>query len=159
MIKTNVTRLLTASKIEFETKEYEVDESDLSGVHAAAAMGVDCADVYKTLVLHGERHGYFVCVIPVADEVDLKKAAVAEGEKKCELIPMKDLLAVTGYIRGGCSPVGMKKKFPTFIDVKCLMREKIAVSAGQRGVQIVLAPAALINFVGAKSADITRDAQ
>lgn len=159
MIKTNVTRLLTASKIPFEAKEYEVDENDLSGVHAAEMMGVDCDTVYKTLVLHGEKHGYFVCIIPVADEVDLKKAASVEGEKKCELIPMKDLLSVTGYIRGGCSPIGMKKKFPTFIDKKCLAHEKIAVSAGQRGAQIVLAPNALIGFVNAKTADITKNVE
>lgn len=114
--KTNVMRLLDAAKIPYEAKSYPVDEEDLSGSHAADMMGVDHGSMFKTLVLKGEKTGYLVCCIPVDDEVDLKKAARAAGDKKVEMIHMKDLLPVTGYIRGGCSPIGMKKKFPTYLD-------------------------------------------
>lgn len=114
MIKTNVMRLLDAAGIAYETGTYEVDENDLSGSHAADRMGVDHDRMYKTLVLKGEKNGYMVCCIPVDEELDLKKAAKAAGEKKVELIHVKDMLGITGYIRGGCSPVGMKKHFPTY---------------------------------------------
>ena len=114
--KTNVMRLLDAAGIPYRTQEYEVDEKDLSGVHVAESIGQDVDTVFKTLVLKGEKTGYLVCCIPVAEELDLKKAARAAGDKKVEMLPMKELLPVTGYIRGGCSPVGMKKKFPTYIE-------------------------------------------
>ena len=150
--KTNVMRLLDAAKIPYEAKEYPVDENDLSGSHAADMLGVDHGSVFKTLVLKGERTGFLVCCIPVDGEVDLKKAAKAAGDKKVEMLPMKDLLATTGYIRGGCSPIGMKKKFPTFIDEAALKYETIAVSAGQRGFQVLLSPQTLADYVGAKTA-------
>lgn len=147
--KTNVMRLLDKAKISYDSKEYPVDENDLSGSHAADLLGVDHGSVFKTLVLKGEKTGFMVCCIPVDGEVDLKKAAKAAGDKKVEMLPMKDLLATTGYIRGGCSPIGMKKRFPTFLDPSAFQYEKIAVSAGQRGVQVLLAPKDLQEYVGA----------
>ena len=155
--KTNVMRLLDAAKIPYESKEYPVDEHDLSGSHAADMLGVDHGSVFKTLVLKGERTGFLVCCIPVDGEVDLKKAAKASGDKKVEMLPMKDLLTTTGYIRGGCSPIGMKKKFPTFIDEAALNYETIAVSAGQRGFQVLLSPQALADYVGAKLLDLQQN--
>jgi ybaK/ebsC protein len=133
-------RLLDAANISYESKEYEVDEKDLSGSHAADMMGADHDTIFKTLVLKGEKTGYLVCCIPVDEELDLKKVAKAAHDKKVEMIPMKDLLPLTGYIRGGCSPIGMKKKFPLYIEETAILFEKIAVSAGQRGVQILLSP-------------------
>ena len=152
--KTNVMRLLDAAKIPYEAKSYPVDEEDLSGSHEADMMGVDHGSMFKTLVLKGEKTGYLVCCIPVDDEVDLKKAARAAGDKKVEMIHMKDLLPVTGYIRGGCSPIGMKKKFPTYLDESAKQYEAIAVSAGMRGIQVILSPQALADYVGAVFADI-----
>lgn len=152
--KTNVMRLLDAAKIPYEAKEYPVDENDLSGSHVADLMGVDHGSVFKTLVLKGEKTGYMVCCIPVDGEVDLKKAAKAAGDKKAEMLPMKELLPVTGYIRGGCSPIGMKKRFPTYLDRSAEKYEKIAVSAGMRGVQVILSPADLGRYVGAEMADL-----
>ncbi len=152
--KTNVMRLLDAAKIPYEAKEYPVDENDLSGSHAADLMGADHGSVFKTLVLKGEKTGYMVCCIPVDGEVDLKKAAKAAGDKKAEMLPMKELLPVTGYIRGGCSPIGMKKRFPTYLDRSAEKYEKIAVSAGMRGVQVILSPADLGRYVGAEMADL-----
>ncbi len=140
MVKTNVMRLLDAANISYESKEYEVDEKDLSGSHAADMMGADHDTIFKTLALKGEKTGYLVCCIPVDEELDLKKVAKAAHDKKVEMIPMKDLLPLTGYIRGGCSPIGMKKKFPLYIEETAILFEKIAVSAGQRGVQILLSP-------------------
>lgn len=154
-VKTNVMRLLDAAKIKYEAKEYQVDENDLSGSHAADLMGVDHGSVFKTLVLKGEKTGFLVCCIPVDGEIDLKKAAKAAGDKKVEMIPMKELLPTTGYIRGGCSPIGMKKRFPTYIDSSALNYEKIAVSAGMRGVQVSLSPVELGKYVNAKMADLT----
>lgn len=151
---TNVMRLLDKAGIGYEVKEYEYDESDLSGVHAAEVMHMDPDMMFKTLVLHGDKNGYFVCVLPVAYEVDLKKAAALTGDKKCDLIPVKELLPLTGYLRGGCSPVGMKKQFPTWIDETAQLQEKISVSAGQRGVQVVVEPDQLRNYIGAKFADL-----
>ena len=145
MTKTNAMRRLDAAKIKYEVKEYEVDESDLSGIHIADQIGLPYEQVFKTLVLHGEKSGYFVCVIPGEHEVDLKMAAKVSGNKKCDLIPMKDLLPLTGYIRGGCSPIGMKKRFPTYIHETCLDFPFIFVSAGIRGLQIKLGPQDLIN--------------
>lgn len=154
-IKTNVMRLLDKAKISYHVKEYPVDENDLSGSHAADLLGVDHGSVFKTLVLKGERTGYLVCCIPVDDELDLKKAAKAAGDKKVEMLPMKDLLSVTGYIRGGCSPIGMKKKFPTYVDQSALRYEEIAVSAGQRGVQVLLSLNDLRDYVGAVVTELT----
>ncbi|MGN0066072.1 MAG: Cys-tRNA(Pro) deacylase [Bacteroides sp.] len=142
--KTNVARLLDKAKVNYELIPYEVDENDLSAIHVAASLGEDINCVFKTLVLHGDKSGYFVCVIPGEHEVDLKKAAKLSGNKKCDLIPMKELLPLTGYIRGGCSPIGMKKHFPTYIHSTCMDFPFIYVSAGQRGLQIKLAPQDLI---------------
>ena len=153
-VKTNVMRLLDAAKIKYEAREYPVDEHDLSGSHAADLMGVDHGSVFKTLVLQGEKTGYLVCCIPVDGEVDLKKAARAAMDKKVEMLPMKDLLSVTGYVRGGCSPIGMKKKFPTYLDPSALEYEKIAISAGMRGIQVILSPEDLVEYVGAKITDL-----
>lgn len=154
-MKTNAIRQLEKAKIPFRTMEYEVDESDLSGVHVAAQLGQPVEQVFKTLVLKGEKKGYLVCCIPAAKELDLKKAAKAAGEKKVELLPVKELLPVTGYIRGGCSPIGMKKRFRTFLDETALLYPEIAVSAGIRGGQILLAPSSLIGYTGATTADLT----
>ncbi|MBQ2235311.1 MAG: Cys-tRNA(Pro) deacylase [Muribaculaceae bacterium] len=154
-IKTNAARLLDKAKINYELIPYEVDESNLAADHVAAQLGEDIHRVFKTLVLHGERTGHFVCVIPGCDEVDLKKAAKMSGNKKVDLIAMKELLPTTGYIRGGCSPIGMKKPFPTFIHHTCEQYDYIYVSAGQRGLQFRIAPADLVKYVGATVADIT----
>jgi len=153
---TNAMRLLRAAGIGFDTSEYEVDESDLSGVHAAAELGVDKDCVFKTLVCRGEKTGMNVFVIPVAEELDLKKCAIAAGDKRVEMIAVKELLPITGYVRGGCSPVGMKKKFPTYIDETALLWDKIYVSAGKRGMQLVISPAALGEFTEAKFTDLIR---
>ena len=142
--KTNVARLLDKAKVSYELIPYDVDENDLSAIHVAASLGEDINCVFKTLVLHGDKSGYFVCVIPGEHEVDLKKAAKLSGNKKCDLIPMKELLPLTGYIRGGCSPIGMKKHFPTYIHSTCMDFPFIYVSAGQRGLQIKLSPQDLI---------------
>lgn len=154
MNKTNAMRLLDAAKIPYKTAEYEVDENDLSGIHVAEQLGQPAEQVFKTLVLKGERTGFFVCCIPVDKELDLKKAAKAAGDKKAEMLPLKSLLPTTGYIRGGCSPVGMKKKFPTFIDETAELFDEIAVSAGVRGAQIIVNATALAEYLGAKSADL-----
>lgn len=144
MNKTNVARLLDKAKVPYELIPYEVDENDLSAVHVAASLGEDIEQVFKTLVLRGDKTGHFVCVIPGEHEVDLKMAAKASGNKKCEMLPLKELLPTTGYIRGGCSPIGMKKHFPTYIHDTCLSFPYIYVSAGVRGLQIKLAPQDLI---------------
>ena len=138
--KTNAARLLDKDKIGYELVPYEVDENDLSCVHVAASLNENIEQVFKTLVLHGDRSGYFVCVVPGEHEIDLKMA----GNKKCDLIPMKELLPLTGYIRGGCSPIGMKKHFPTYIHHTCTGYPFIYVSAGVRGLQLKIAPADLI---------------
>lgn len=155
--KTNAVRLLERAKIDFSTVPYEVDENNLAATHVAEQLGEDISQVFKTLVLRGERTGYFVCVIPGDKEVDLKKAAKAAGDKKAEMLHMKDLLPVTGYIRGGCSPIGMKKAFPTFFDSSALDFDYIYVSAGVRGLQIRINPAKLIDFVRASTADLTTE--
>ena len=146
--KTNAARLLDKAKISYELIPYEVDENDLSAVHVAARENID--QVFKTLVLHGDKTGYFVCVIPGDKEGNLKLAAKVSGNKSCDMIPMKELLSVTGYIRGACSPVGMKKHFPTYIHETCLEFPYIYVSAGQRGLQIKIDPKELINEVRAE---------
>ena len=152
--KTNVARLLDKAKVSYELIPYDVDENDLSAIHVAASLGEDINCVFKTLVLHGDKSGYFVCVIPGEHEVDLKKAAKLSGNKKCDLIPMKELLPLTGYIRGGCSPIGMKKHFPTYIHSTCMDFPFIYVSAGQRGLQIKLAPQDLIRESQATLGDL-----
>ena len=146
--KTNAARLLDKAKIAYELIPYEVDESDLSAVHVAASLGENINQVFKTLVLHGDKTGYFVCVIPGDQEVNLKLKV--SGNKSCDMIPMKELLSVTGYIRGACSPIGMKKHFPTYIHETCLGFPYIYVSAGQRGLQIKIDPKELINEVRAE---------
>ncbi len=155
LTKTNAMRMLEAAGIKFSVAEYEVDESDLSGIHVARQLNQPPQQVFKTLVLKGEKNGYVVCCIPVNEELDLKKAARAFKDKKVEMIPMKDLLSVTGYIRGGCSPVGMKKKFPTLIDETAVLFDEIAVSAGVRGAQIIINPDVLCEFVQAGYAELT----
>jgi Cys-tRNA(Pro)/Cys-tRNA(Cys) deacylase len=152
--KTNVARLMDKAKVPYELIPYEVDENDLSAIHVAASLGEDIEQVFKTLVLHGEKSGYFVCVIPGEHEVDLKLAAKVSGNKKCDLIPMKELLPLTGYIRGGCSPIGMKKHFPTYIHSTCQQFPYIFVSAGIRGLQIKFSPQDLIREARAEVADL-----
>ena len=152
--KTNAARLLDAASIDYELIPYEVDETDLGAQHIADQLGEDIEQVFKTLVLQGDKTGHFVCVIPGAEEVDLKKAARVSGNKKVDLIPMKELLPTTGYIRGGCSPVGMKKPFPTFIDETCILHDYIYVSAGVRGLQFKIKPETLVAFVGAEVVDL-----
>lgn len=152
--KTNVARLLDAAGIRYSLVPYNVDENDLSAVHVAAELGEDIRQVFKTIVLKGERTGYFVCVVPGDAEIDLKLAAKAAGDKKAELIPMKDLLPLTGYIRGGCSPIGMKKQFPTFFHSTALEFDIIYVSAGVRGLQIAVNPEKLINYVDGSVANL-----
>lgn len=147
--KTNVARLLDKVGIPYELIPYEVDENNLAAIHVAEQLHEDIQCVFKTLVLHGDQTGYFVCVIPGDREVDLKLAAKVSGNKKADLIPMKELLPVTGYIRGGCSPIGMKKNFPTFIHDTCLHFPHIFISAGIRGLQIKIAPDTLIRYTSA----------
>ena len=147
--KTNAARLLDAAGIAYELVPYEVDENDLAAQHVADQLGEDIEQVFKTLVLRGDRNGFFVCVIPGNFEVDLKVAAQISGNKSCEMLHVKELLPTTGYIRGGCSPIGMKKTFPTFIHESALLYDYIYVSAGIRGLQLKIAPQALIDFVGA----------
>ncbi len=142
--KTNVARLLDKAGINYELIPYEVDENDLSARHVAAGLGENVEQVFKTIVLHGDKSGYFVCVVPGEQEIDLKLAAKVSGNKKCELLPLKALLPTTGYIRGGCSPIGMKKTFPTYIHETCLHFPCIYVSAGVRGLQVKIAPGDLI---------------
>lgn len=153
--KTNAARLLDRAKITYELIPYAVDESDLSVQHVASTLGEPVERLYKTLVLRGDRTGHFVCVVRGDKEIDLKLAAKVSGNKSCELIPMKELLPTTGYIRGGCTPIGMKKSFPTYIDVSCLDFDHIFISAGQRGLQLRLSPADLIAYTRAKTETIT----
>mgnify|MGYP001059250737 CR=1 FL=1 len=155
--KTNAARLLDKAKIAYELVPYAVDENNLAADHVAEELGEDINQVFKTLVLHGDKCGYFVCVIPGNMEVDLKAAAKAAGAKKAEMIPMKELLPLTGYIRGGCSPIGMKKPFPTFFHSTVMDHEYIYVSAGQRGMQIKIKPSDLIGFVGGRVTDLTTE--
>lgn len=152
--KTNVARLLDKAKVVYELIPYEVDESDLSAVHVAAQLGEDVDLVFKTIVLHGDKSGYFVCVVPGEREIDLKKAAWVSGNKKCDLLPMKELLPTTGYIRGGCSPIGMKKHFPTYLHETAQLYDYIYISAGQRGLQVKLSPDDLSHEVQAVYADL-----
>lgn len=154
MVKTNAMRLLEQAGIEFETKEYEVDENDLSGETVAKKVGMDPDSVFKTLVTKGDKNGIAVFCIPVTGELDLKKAAKATGNKKIEMVAVKDLLGLTGYIRGGCSPVGMKKQYPTYIDETVILFDHIAVSAGVRGCQMILNGESLAEYVKAEIIDL-----
>lgn len=156
MTITNAMRLLKQAGIPFETAQYEVDENDLSGVHAAQMLGIDPDCMFKTLVARGEKKGIYVFCIPVAEELDLKKCASVVGEKKIEMVQVKELLGLTGYIRGGCSPVGMKKKFPSFIDETAQLFDNIYVSAGTRGVQMIVDPLKLAEYIEAPFKDITK---
>ena len=152
--KTNAVRLVEQAGIPCREAFYEFDENDLNGMHAAEALNYPPEQVFKTLVARGERTGINVFCIPVCCELDLKKAAKAAGDKNMELIAVKELLPLTGYIRGGCSPVGMKKKYPTYLDETCILWEEIAVSAGARGHQLILNPQSLAQLISAELADI-----
>lgn len=147
--KTNAARLLDAAGIAYTLVTYEVDEEHLEASHVAEQLGEDLNRVFKTLVLRGDRNGLFVCVVPGSMEVDLKVAAHISGNKNCAMIHVKEILPLTGYIRGGCSPIGMKKPLPTFIHESALLWDTIYVSAGVRGLQLCLAPQDLISFIGA----------
>lgn len=153
--KTNAVRLLDKEKIEYKLIPYEVDENDLSAVHVADQLSEPVEQVFKTLVLKGDKSGYFVCIIPGAEELNLKTAARVSGNKNCEMIPMKDLLSVTGYIRGACSPIGMKKQFPAFIDKTIDLYPYIYISAGKRGLQIQIKPSDLLQIVNFKAEKLT----
>ena len=155
MGKTNAIRLVEQGRIPYREAFYPFDESDLSGLHAAESIGLPPEQVFKTLVARGERTGIAVFCIPVCCALDLKKAARAAGDKKVELVHVKELLGLTGYVRGGCSPVGMKKKYPTFLDETSLLFEEIAVSAGERGHQMLLSPELLAKFIRAELLDLT----
>ena len=152
--KTNAVRLVQQAGISCREEFYEYDENDLNGNHAAKAIGFPPEQVFKTLVAKGAKRGILVFCIPVCCELDLKKAAKAAGDKSIELLPVKELLPTTGYIRGGCSPVGMKKKFPTYFDEVCLLFDEIAISAGERGHQMILPPNDLVQLVGAEIVDL-----
>ena len=151
-------RLLGQAGIDFETMEYDYDENDLNGLHAAERTGMPPDQVFKTLVARGSRRGILVFCVPVSSELDMRKAAAAAGDKSAELIHVKELLPLTGYIRGGCSPVGMKKKYPVFIDESAVLYDRIGISAGERGVQLALSPEDLVSFTGAELADLTASA-
>ena len=148
--KTNAARILDRQKISYELIPYKVDENDLGAQHVADSLGEDINQVFKTILVHGDKIGYLICVVPGNLEVDLKGAAKVSGNKKIDTVPLKDLTPLTGYIRGGCSPIGMKKKYPTFIHESALLYDYIFISAGVRGLQIKIAPADLIGFVGAE---------
>lgn len=154
MNKTNAARLLDKAGIAYELVAYEVDEEDLSATHVAAQLGEDIGQVFKTLVLRGDRTGIFVCVVPGDEEVNLKLAAKVSGNKSAEMLHVKELLPTTGYIRGGCSPVGMKKQFPTYIHSTCMDYDAIYVSAGVRGMQLKVAPGDLVAYTRAAVADL-----
>lgn len=152
--KTNAVRILESNQITFELREYEVDEQDLSAEHVAESLGISPEKIYKTLILKGQKDPFLVAVIPGNAQLDLKKIAKASNNKNCEMLPMKDLLATTGYIRGGCSPIGMKKNFPTYIEELATLEEEIIISAGKRGLQIILKPDDLKNIINAEFADL-----
>ncbi len=153
--KTNAMRQLDAAKISYIVCSYEVDENDLSGTHIADQIGLPYEQVFKTIVTRGDKTGYLVFCIPCHREIDLKKAAQVTGNKKVEPVHVKELLGLTGYIRGGCSPVGMKKRFPTYFDVEAEKQDTITVSAGVRGMQLWIKAEDIVSFVGGKIADLT----
>lgn len=155
--KTNAMRMLDQSNIPYETGEYEYDESDLSGDHVADYLGISKEEIFKTLVTRGNDNELYVFVVPVSGELDLKKAAAAAGVKKVEMIHVKEIFNLTGYLRGGCSPIGMKKQYPTFIDETAILFDKIYISGGKRGLQIIIVPQVLADFTGAKLVDIGKE--
>lgn len=155
--KTNAMRMLDQSNIPYETGEYEYDESDLSGDHVADYLGISKEEIFKTLVTRGNDNELYVFVVPVSGELDLKKAAAAAGVKKVEMIHVKEIFNLTGYLRGGCSPIGMKKQYPTFIDETAILFDKIYISGGKRGLQIIIDPQVLADFTGAKLMDIGKE--
>lgn len=152
--KTNVMRLLDASRISYNVKAYEYDENDLSGISAAKKINSDPDSVFKTLVARGDKTGFCVFCIPVSYELDLKKAAAVSGNKNVEMVHLTEILPLTGYLRGGCSPIGMKRKYPSYIDETALLSDELAVSAGQRGFQIVISPEDLISYADLKVSDL-----
>ncbi len=154
MTKTNAARILDRLGIKYELIAYTVDESDLSAVSVASKLGQNIEQVFKTLVLSGDKTGIFVCVIPGGEELDLKKAAQASGNKNAVMVPVKEILELTGYIRGGCSPLGMKKKYPTYIEESCMLYDFIFVSAGIRGLQLRIAPNDLMLSISCDIADL-----
>ena len=156
MKKTNALRMLDARHIPYETVTYPVDEKDLSGANILDFIPLEADAVFKTLVLKGEKKGIVVCMVPALKEIDLKKLAQAIKDKKVEMLPMKLLLSTTGYVRGGCSPVGMKKQFPTYIDQTCLNHERLSVSAGIRGMQVLLKREDLIAVSQAQCVDVIK---
>jgi Cys-tRNA(Pro)/Cys-tRNA(Cys) deacylase len=153
--KTNALRLAESQGVHFTLLSYAVDE-DLSATHAAEKLGLDPDRIFKTIIVVGERKGAFVCIIPGSCEIDFKKAAAAIGDKSCALLPLKELEPLTGYQRGGCSPLGMKKKLPTFLDETSSLFDWISVSAGRRGLQMRLSPKDLLSLCDASLADLTR---
>lgn len=155
--KTNAMRMLDQSNIPYETGEYKYDESDLSGDHVADYLGISKEEIFKTLVTRGNDNELYVFVVPVSGELDLKKAAAAAGVKKVEMIHVKEIFNLTGYLRGGCSPIGMKKQYPTFIDETAILFDKIYISGGKRGLQIIIDPQVLADFTGAKLVDIGKE--
>ena len=155
--KTNAMRMLDQSNIPYETGEYEYDESDLSGDHVADYLGISKEEIFKTLVTRGNDNELYVFVVPVSGELDLKKAAAAAGVKKVEMIHVKEIFNLTGYLRGGCSPNGKKKQYPTFIDETAILFDKIYISGGKRGLQIIIDPQVLADFTGAKLVDIGKE--
>lgn len=154
MTKTNAARILDSMGVPYELAEYEVDENDLSAVSVAGKIGQDVDRVFKTLVLRGDKSGVFVCIIPGSAELDLKKTASASGNKSVSMVTVKEIPELTGYIRGGCSPVGMKKKYPSYIDETCTLYDSIFVSAGLRGLQMKISPADLIWATESNIADL-----
>ena len=154
MTKTNAMRLMEQAGIPIRVQEYAVDESDLSGLHAAEELGMPPEQIFKTLVARGDKTGICVFCIPVCCGLDLKKAAKISGNKKVEMIHVRELLGLTGYIRGGCSPVGMKKQYPTYIEESAVLYDEIGVSAGTRGVQMLMPPEALIEYCRMTAADL-----
>ena len=154
MTKTNAARILDNQNIKYELLTYEVDESDLSAISVAAKLNQNADQVFKTLVLKGDKSGIFVCIIPGAEELDLKKAAHSSGNKSAAMVPLKEIFNLTGYIRGGCSPIGMKKNYPTFIDESCILYDYIFVSAGIRGLQLRIAPDDLINVTSCQTCEL-----
>ena len=152
--KTNAARILDKLGISYEIKNYEVDESDLSAVHVAQTIGMDVSTVFKTLVTRGDKTGVLMAVIGGGEEINLKLLAKVSGNKNVEMIALKELLPLTGYVRGGCSPLGAKKNYPVFIDAHALENEKISISAGQRGMQIIISPKDLVTATNATVADL-----
>jgi Cys-tRNA(Pro)/Cys-tRNA(Cys) deacylase len=154
MTKTNAARILDKLGVKYELIAYEVDESDLSAINVAAKLGQNIEQVFKTLVLRGDKSGIFICIIPGAEELDLKKAAQASGNKNAGMVAMKEILEITGYIRGGCSPIGMKKNYPAYIDESCILYEFIFISAGVRGLQLKITPDDLITSVSCEVSNL-----